>query len=242
MCDFTYSHYQETLKEIKKTHRFSNFLNCSDNDIILRHDVDVSLSSALKIAKIESDLGIESTFFILFHAELYNPFSTKSSTIVKEILCLGHKLGLHYNASFIVQNGLDPSKTIAKEINILEQHYDTTINVISAHDPDVNSKSPIILPARVVNAYSDKYVVQRKYLSDSVQYWREGCFCQHYRNNKKMQILTHPVWWSDDNKSRNDIMKELVGGDLDNYKNEVKYLSEKYENYTQKMNSKIAKT
>lgn len=236
-CDFSYLHYQQTLNEIKKNHRFSNFLNCSDNDIILRHDIDVSLTSALKIAEIKNQLGIQSTFFILIHAELYNPFNRKSNEIIKKILKLGHNLGLHYNASIIKENNLDPSKTIQKEIEVMEQHYNTEIRVISAHDPAVNKKLSIILPNGVVNAYLPEFTVNRKYFSDSVQFWREGCFCKHFHNHKKMQVLTHPIWWSEDSKNRADIMKILLIDYLDHCQQEVEYLSKKFDNYIQQMSS-----
>jgi len=236
-CNFSYLHYKKTLNEIKKTHKFSNFLNCSKNDIILRHDIDVSLPSALKIAEIENQLDIQSTFFILIHAELYNPFSGKFIEIIKKILKLGHNLGLHYNASIITENNLEPSKSIKKEIEIMEQHYDTEIKVISAHDPMINKKFSIKPPPGVVDAYSPEYTLNRKYLSDSVQFWREGCFCKHFHNHEKMQILTHPIWWSEDNKNRSEIMRMLLNDCMEYYKDEVETLSKKFDNYIQQMNS-----
>ena len=237
-CNFSYLHYKQTLGEIKKTHQFSNFINCSNNDVLLRHDVDVSLPAALKIAKIEKTLGIESTFFILFHAELYNPFSKRSTNIIKEILHMDHNIGLHYNTSFIADNDLHHSKTIAKEIELMEQHYNTSINVVSAHDPEANKKLAIKLPKRVVNAYSPKYTSKRKYLSDSVQYWREGCFCKHFRNHKRLQVLIHPIWWTRQNQSRNEIMNSLLDGKNIEYKQEVFFLTKKYEKYIHKMMQK----
>lgn len=240
-CDFSYSHYQDTLKKIKKTHEFTNFVDCSDNDIILRHDVDISLSSALKMAKIEKNLGIKSTFFILFQAELYNPFSTDSTSTIKEILKMGHHLGLHFDSSFIIKNKLDPSETIKKEIEIMEQHYNTEIKVISPHDPGVSMKLSLKLPKGVFNAFSEPFIKNRKYLSDSVQNWREGCFCQHFENYDRLQVLVHPIWWSTDAKSRKEITQILHGGE-DNYQKDVDYLAKKYDNYMTNINSKIDKT
>ena len=81
-CNFTITHYIETLKKYKKSHKFSFYLDSSDNDIILRHDVDFSLKDAFRIAKIENELGICSTFFILLHSELYNPLGIVSSKLI----------------------------------------------------------------------------------------------------------------------------------------------------------------
>ncbi len=237
-CDFSYLHYIETLTEIKKNHNFTNFRNSSSNDIILRHDVDSSLELALKIAKIENDLSISSTFFILFHSELYNPFSPSSSKIISQILRLGHDIGVHYNESLISQIKKKPSDVIKNEIEALEEHFETSISVISAHDPSISKKLEIDLPNGVVDAYSEKYTVQRKYLSDSVQHWREGCFCKHYKNTDSMQVLTHPIWWTKDNKGWEEIMKSFMVEECDNRKYQVENDVEKYKKYLQKMSSK----
>ena len=230
-CDFSYLHYKETLKKIKKTHNFSDFFNCSTNDIILRHDVDVSLRSALKIAQIENDLEIQSTFFILFHAELYNSFNADSMKIIREIIHLEHKIGLHYNSSFYVQNNLDPTESLKKELELMEQHFDTPVRVISAHDPGVSGQFILNLPKGILNAYSDNFVKNRKYLSDSVQNWRESCFCQNFSKYNEMQILTHPIWWKENNLKRKEILNHLNNESVSNCEHEVQYLSDKYENY-----------
>jgi len=236
-CDFSYTHYIETLNEIKKNQNFTNFKSSSSNDIILRHDVDSSLELALKIAKIENDLSISSTFFILFHSELYNPFSPSSSKIISQLRSLGHEIGLHYNGSIISQIKKDPSDVIKNEIKAFEEHFGTSISVVSAHDPSISKKLEINLPEGVVDAYSEKYTVQRKYLSDSVQHWRAGCFCKHYKNNNSMQVLTHPIWWTEDNKGWEEIMKSFVGGESDNHKIQVENDVEKYKGYLQKMST-----
>lgn len=237
-CDFSYLHYIETLNEIKKNHSFTNFKNCSSNDVILRHDVDSSLELALKIAEIENELSISSTFFILFHSELYNPFSSSSSKIIFQILNLGHEIGLHYNSLTISQIKKNPSDIIKNEIETLEEHFGTVISVVSAHDPSISKKLQIQLPEGVVDAYAENYTVKRKYLSDSVQHWREGCFCKHYKSNNSMQVLTHPIWWTEDNKGWEEIMKSFVDGESDSHKIQVENDVEKYKEYLLKMNSK----
>jgi len=202
-CDFSYTHYIETLNEIKKNQNFTNFKSSSSNDIILRHDVDSSLELALKIAKIENDLSISSTFFILFHSELYNPFSPSSSKIISQLRSLGHEIGLHYNGSIISQIKKDPSDVIKNEIKAFEEHFGTSISVVSAHDPSISKKLQIDLP--------------------------EG--------NNSMQVLTHPIWWTEDNKGWEEIMKSFVGGESDNHKIQVENDVEKYKEYLQKMST-----
>lgn len=226
--DFSYNHYIQTLEKIKTTHKISTFGNSSKNDVILRHDVDASLDAALNMAKLENKIDVSSTYFILFSSEFYNPFTLESSKIIKEILGLGHKLGLHYNELFIVKNNLNPSETLKQEIELLEQHFSTSVEAIAAHESDLNKKIPINLPDGVIDAYSDEFFVKRKYLSDSAQNWREGCFCKHIENFEQLQILTHPMWWSEDGKHRDEIMKSFINGEYDRYTRDVKIAAGKH--------------
>ena len=64
--NFTYEHYTNILQELRKSYKFTSFKSATTNDVILRHDVDASLHAALKIAKIEKELDISSTFFYSF--------------------------------------------------------------------------------------------------------------------------------------------------------------------------------
>lgn len=229
--EFTYNHYEETLSEIQKSHRFSNFLNCSDNDVILRHDIDFSLESALRMAEIEHNLGIQSTFFILFQSEFYNPFSPSSISLIKKILKMGHFLGLHFDETITSEKNIDQLKIIQNEITTMENHYDTLIKTVSAHNPSINKNTSLKLPENIVNVYSEQFIKNRKYLSDSVQNWREGCFCKHFKMHKKMHILIHPIWWTKDGKHRTEIMKSLVDGELDNHKKQVTKTIEIHHDY-----------
>ena len=227
-CNFSYGHYKETLEKIKETHDISTFGNTSDKDVILRHDIDASLEAALKIAELENKINVSSTYFILFSSEFYNPFTLESSQIIKKILQMGHKLGLHYNELFIIENKLEPSETLKKEIELLEQHFSTPIEAVAAHESNLSQKIPIILPDGVIDAYSDKFFKERKYLSDSAQNWREGCFCGHFEKYDQMQILTHPMWWSEDGKHRDEIMESFINGEYDKYTRDVKVATGKH--------------
>ncbi len=232
LCNFSTSHYIQTLKNYQKTHNFCFFNNSADHDVILRHDIDFSLEDALRIAKIEYDLGIKSTFFILLHSELYNPLGYVSSKLISSILKLGHKIALHYDEIFFEQANVNISDGIKKEIDLLEQHFDTNVDVVSRHNPSIREKKiPVKLPNGVVDAMSDKFTVERKYLSDSVQYWRENCFCNHYNNFTKLQILTHPALWTDEGLSRSEILPRIFKNFSNFHEKLIKNNSELWDKY-----------
>lgn len=237
-CNFSYLHYKNTLKEIKKNQNFSSYHYSSNNGVILRHDVDYSLESAVRMAKIEKDLGVKSTYFILFHSEFYNTFSPSSIKKIKQLVKADHHIGLHYDASAMLEIDHDPSDIIKEELEIMEKHFQTEIKVISAHDPSIQKKIPLKLPSNIIDAYSEKFIIKRKYLSESVQCWREGCFCKHIYDSIKLQILIHPIWWTKDGIGMKSIMKNLEKTKSAKISNLVNKDLKIYEKYIKKIKSK----
>ena len=69
---------------------FKNF-DKKSKVILLRHDIDLSLEKALKMAEIESQLNLISTYFLRVNL-LYNIFETRNNEIIKRILSLDMKL------------------------------------------------------------------------------------------------------------------------------------------------------
>ena len=57
--------------------------------VILRHDVDRKITNALRMANLEHELGIHSTYYFRYP-------STFKPEIVREIEGLGHEIGYHY--------------------------------------------------------------------------------------------------------------------------------------------------
>lgn len=95
--DFTLTIYYELLKIILKkqykTYTMRQYLlekNIDGRFIIFRHDVDKLPENSLAIAKIESELGIKSTYYFRTSNKSYN------KKIINEISKLGHEIGYHY--------------------------------------------------------------------------------------------------------------------------------------------------
>jgi len=61
-----------------------------DKTIILRHDVDRIPENALRLAKLEHELGIGSTYYFRAVQESWN------ENIIREIASIGHEIGYHY--------------------------------------------------------------------------------------------------------------------------------------------------
>jgi len=197
-CDFTYGHYDEALRVALGRYSFVAFGETPDASrscILLRHDVDFSLELALSMARLEAEQGVRSTFFILPHGH-YNPLGAPGLGILREIIGLGHWLGLHFDLCFYAENGLPPSETIQREAATLEDRLGARLAVVAEHQPG-RVPRPVDLDLRPrLDAYSPGFTRDTEYMSDSCQFWRDGCFCGSLdpARHPCLQVLVHPVW------------------------------------------------
>jgi hypothetical protein len=68
--------------------------------VILRHDVDLLLSYALKLAKLEADHGLRVIYFVLLHTDLHNAMSESGTKALRQMSDMRHKIGLHIDTRF----------------------------------------------------------------------------------------------------------------------------------------------
>jgi len=99
MRDFTLNAYKQYLLAIRSQgipfYLFRDYMGSGikpHSFCLIRHDVDRLPDRALNMAKLESDIGIKSTYY----------FRTKKNTfkpgVIKEIHSLGHEIGYHYES------------------------------------------------------------------------------------------------------------------------------------------------
>jgi len=211
-CDFTLEHYFETLESVRDEFQIGpvkNFLKKHENkkNIFLRHDVDFSLDYALDMAQSEEKYGFCSTYFILLHSEFYNPYSVKGKEIISKIASLGHEIGLHYDTRFLSKDMQKTNEQIKNQILILEDISSSYVRSVAPHIPSETQNIAIDLKELdILNTRGEDIVKDVFYISDSGRYWRNGCMCNHIRNQNNIQILTHPIWWVENSRS---IKKQL---------------------------------
>ncbi|MCX6720124.1 MAG: hypothetical protein NTV36_03410, partial [Candidatus Staskawiczbacteria bacterium] len=97
--DFTENHYRKILQHAIKNYKFRFFSNKLENStfVLWRHDIDVSVHRALKIAKIEKEEGVKSTFFVMLQSVFYNFLEIGVLDKLIQILEMGHQVGLHFD-------------------------------------------------------------------------------------------------------------------------------------------------
>lgn len=204
--NFTYDKYRELLGLAKtKGYTFSSYNDekTFEKSIILRHDVDFSLNKALDLAKLENELGISSTFFVLVTSDFYNLFSKQSVQIMNQIMNLKHVIGLHFDEQSYKFDTLDQLKEMVySEAEILGKLLGKPIEILSMHRPSSFFLENDIFFEGLINSYGSKYFRDMKYISDSRMHWREDVYgIIENCNYNKIHLLTHPFWYSVENET-----------------------------------------
>ncbi len=207
--DFTRSNFRRLLKLAKKNYRFITFdeLESKDRYILMRHDVDVSVHSSLKMAQIEAEEGVSGTYFLWFHSKLYNIFEKGIFKKIKGIIKLGHKIGVHLDCEFYdLNNEADIEVHLSFERNMLENLFGVPISVFSFHSPTSEElKYTKYKYAGMFSTYSDFFKTNVFYCSDSNGYWRYDRLQDVLMEAKhdRIQVLLHPEWWTEEVMSPN---------------------------------------
>lgn len=121
---FTYQAYRGLLSLLREGgYAFRDYHNYADTSrcVVLRHDIDNSLSQAVRLAELEAEEGVRSTWFVLLRTDFYNPASRNGLEKLRRIQSLGHEIGLHFDEASYVP-ALPPDgviQSIIKECGLL---------------------------------------------------------------------------------------------------------------------------
>jgi len=219
--DFTEESYIKYLETAKAKYTFLSFYDALNNKpgILWRHDVDGSIHRAYKLAMIEQELGVFSTYFIYLNSDFYNALEKEVSQKISAISSMGHDIGLHFDPSFYDLSIEDTKKLeecVLNDKSILENVIGVKISAISFHNPDVGGNwlsFPMDqicgLPSAYAPAIQENYV----YCSDSNGYWRfKPLSTVLDENHQKLHILTHPTWWTPEPLSPRDRVQRCIDG------------------------------
>ena len=220
--DFTHREYEELLQTAKRTWTFRTFdqFDRQERFILWRHDVDYSMHSALKLAQLEKEAGVVATYFILPHSEFYNLFEKEITNLVKEIIALGHEIGLHFDSHYYgVQDEAQLEKYLTQEKRWLQEVFEKEIKVFSFHNTsDFTMNCKKWEYAGLINTYADYFQTEVPYTSDSNGYWRFKRLKDVLNDDSQhsLQVLTHPEWWQEKVLSPFDKVKLAVQHRADN--------------------------
>jgi hypothetical protein len=231
---FSYNEYRNIINLVREHIPIVDFSEVNEETkkfCVLRHDIEFSIDRAYKLAKIEKELGITSTYTVQVRNNTYNALSEKNIDLIRKIKDLGHHIGLHQNPPLMEFEKL--GNYIMTDINILEHFYGFEIDRFAFHRPKKEYLKSYITLDNKINCYDKKFFqyfddrpdeLDILYLADSNHEWKYGYPLDFdFTKINKLQLLTHPFSWSVD------------GGD--NYSNFLSLIRERNNELVNSMNT-----
>jgi hypothetical protein len=160
-------------------------------DLFLRHDVDLSLDAALRMAELEADADAQATYFLMTESIFYNLASAEGVAAIARLRELGHRIGLH---------AVYPNAA-------LDERFES---VVAWHNPDPEyMKAPI---AGAINVMEERWFDPETYRSDSNQRWRSGDPRVELRAGAFpwLQLLVHPEIWAFEGQTMGQSMRSML--------------------------------
>lgn len=195
--EFTYDWYERFLTDLLDAGYTPADYDESldDGEMIVRHDVDFSPRKALTMGRIEAELEIEATYFVLVTSPLYNPFYKPNRLVWEELESLGHSVGVHFS-THQYWDGTAPPEAVTDRVqaerDALSAVVDEVSEAVSFHRPDEWLFKRSF--ETFISTYEERFFTGITYRGDSDQRWRE----EHPLADglpDKLQILAHPGLW-----------------------------------------------
>jgi hypothetical protein len=192
-CGFSLEHYREVLAAAKHGgYRFSSFEEAPQpGDVLLRHDVDLSLDAALQLAELEANADAPATYFLMTQSVFYNLASQEGVRAINRLRELGHSVGLH---------AVWPGAA-------WDERFDP---VLAWHNPEPDYMSQAV--DGFVNVMQPPFFDPDRYRSDSNQSWRHGCPHEGLAAGEFewLQLLIHPEIWVYPGDSMGETMDAML--------------------------------
>jgi hypothetical protein len=197
--DFTERGYVAALTAAVAAYSFKPFgTDAAERHVLWRHDVDVSMHRAVRLAEIEVEHGARSTWFVSLHSAFYNLLERDVTERAARLAELGHWIGLHFDAFYYAPND-DLEERMAFERSVLEQLIEAPVGAVSFHNPDLSHAESLRddVLAGMVNAYGRTLRERYAYVSDSNGYWRFRRLADvlEAAEEPRLHVLIHPEWW-----------------------------------------------
>lgn len=208
-CNFSFHHYFACLNSAQDLkhcfYTFDNYEQNVDKLILLRHDIDYpTIEKAIAFARIENSLGIQATYFVRLHSNDYNPFGYRFYSGLKEIMYLGHEIGLHHEVlDFYSITKEDPGDVLRKDKKVLETILGRQVKGLVPHQDWTRIPNWKFSETWDYKDFGFEYEAEElckkeniTCISDSLAQWtNDECMCQVIGKQNKLCITVHPFYW-----------------------------------------------
>lgn len=158
--------------------------------LFLRHDVDYSSQMALGLGRVNAELGVTGTFFVLLRGHAYNPLSRTSIERFSELASLGQRLGLHVAAG--------SEASLASDFEYLASQLPLD-RVFSWHNPTaelIETYRQLEVVDGLTNVYSKRFLDEALYRSDSnFTNTYDELVAAFEGRARSVHLLIHPINW-----------------------------------------------
>ncbi len=166
---------------------------------LLRHDCDNDLAAAARMAEIEAEEGVSSTYFVMLRSVMYNLLAPPQAAFAHRIRSLGHWLGLHFDEAAVAHMRAELlAAEVDRERELLRAEFGCSIDVVSFHQPGAR-----VLAGEVkldcINTYDRTDMEGFYYTSDSNLGFRGREPDELFASGEhpRLHILIHPEWWTE---------------------------------------------
>ncbi len=214
---FSYREYKEIVNKYRDTICKPTDALSKSAFTIIRHDVEFSVVRAYKLALMEAELNVSSTFFFQCISNAYNITSQENRKIIRSIQDMGHSIGLHLYISHVIEQDWDMVfHELCSQKQILENITEKKTDIFAFHRPAkwvLENRSDII--DGMINIYGESFfefsTTQKhiKYLADSMHRWNFGHPLENHKF-EKFQINTHPDEWTNQGLDEYENFKSLI--------------------------------
>jgi hypothetical protein len=160
-------------------------------EIFLRHDVDLMLDAAVRMAELEAEHEASATYFLMTRSVFYNLDSREGEKALERLRGLGHRVALH-----AVYPHVDR-----------DERFDP---VLAWHNPDPEYVNEPV--EGFVNVMTPPWFDREHYRSDSNQHWRSGDPTESLARGdfEWLQLLIHPEIWVYDGQRMRETMESML--------------------------------
>jgi len=163
-------------------------------DLFLRHDIDLSLAAAVRMAELEAERGVSATYFVMTQSSFYDLESAAGEGALARLRSLGHRIGLHP----VYPNA----------------NWDDRFDLVFAwHNPEPSFMTTGV--DGLVNVMAPPWFDEEHYRSDSNQRWRHGHPGAALAANEFdwLHLLIHPEIWAYEGETMRETMASLVAAE-----------------------------